>query len=76
MKKKGHRPGPVPRGNRTTVGPDALPRPTEDRESKTDAGGGAAFAEQGPKRRLGHFQTEGEAAMIEPGGRHGTRPDV
>jgi len=68
MKKKGHRPGRVPPDNRPKVGPDAPP--ADDREEQQPASEGAAFNEQDPKRRLGGFETAGEHAFVQPGGKN------
>ena len=68
MKKKGHRPGPVPPGNRPQVGPEATP--TEDREDVPKEGGGADFSEQDQKRRLGGYETAGEHSFVQPGGKN------
>lgn len=68
MKKKGHRPGPVPPGNRPKAGPDALP--VDDREEQQAPSEGADFNEQDPKRRLGGYQTAGEHAFVQPGGKN------
>jgi hypothetical protein len=68
MKKKGHRPGPVPPGNRPKAGPE-LPQ-DENRENEQQPQDGAAFSEQDPKRRLGGYQTAGEHAIVQPGGKN------
>ena len=66
MSKKGHAPGPVPPGNRSQAGPEAPP-PSPDEQP---ADGGEAFSEQDPKRRLGNYQTAGEHAIQQPGGKN------
>jgi hypothetical protein len=68
-KKKRHAPGPVPRGNRSQVGPGA-PADQPGSEPEAQAGDGAAFSEQDPKRRLGGYETAGEHAIQQPGGKN------
>ena len=68
MKKKGHRPGRVPPANRPKVGPGAPP--IEVKEEPQQQSGGAAFSEQDPKRRLGGFESAGEHAFVQPGGKN------
>jgi hypothetical protein len=68
-KKKGHAPGKVPSGNRTPFGPGADDgRPAGDEKAPDQAG--APFEEQDPKRRLGGFETAGEHAFVQPGGKN------
>jgi hypothetical protein len=63
MSKSNHPAGPVPPGNRPHAGPAFTPK--DDAETPADSG--AAFSEQDPKRRLGGYQTAGEAARVQPG---------
>jgi hypothetical protein len=73
MSKKKRAPGKLPQGNRSVGGPDVAPLAKDD-DLKT--GGGAPASEQDVVRRLGHFQTAGEHAIQQPGGRHGGRRDA
>lgn len=71
MARKHHKPGPVPPGNRPHVGPDAgRGAPQEDEKAPSEASPGAPFSEQDPKRRLGDFETAGEHAFQQPGGKN------
>jgi hypothetical protein len=71
MARKKHQPGPVPPANRPHAGPDfGRDEPAEDEKAPDQAGQGAAFAEQDPKRRLGDFETAGEHSFQQPGGKN------
>jgi hypothetical protein len=70
MSKKKHAPHPTPPGNRTTVGPGATNPAAEEPEAGVPDNAGAAFSEQDPKRRLGGFETAGEHAFKQPGGKN------
>jgi len=68
-------PGPVPKGNRSPMGPTFHTDPPTDEEGgeQRDVGtGGAASQEQDEKRRLGNFETTGEHAIQQPGGKQGS----
>jgi len=69
MSKKKHAPHPTPPGNRTAFGPGTSPAAQEP-----DAGlpnnAGAGFDEQDPQRRLGDYETAGEHAIQQPGGKN------
>ncbi len=71
MSKKKHAPHPTPPANRTTFGPGTNP-PTDNAAAEAGAQGnaGAAFSEQDPQRRLGGFETAGEHAIKQPGGKN------
>lgn len=74
MSKK-HRggPGPVPPGNQSRMGPQHSDRPAGDEElaqKGPEGTSGAAGQEQDPKRRLGNYQTAGEHAFQQPGGKN------
>ena len=60
---------PVPPGNRPQAGPpdDAAQSDAADQQA---AGGGAPFQDQDEKRRLGNYETAGEAAFKQPGGKN------
>lgn len=68
--KKAGRSAPIPPANRPQIGP-------QDTEANAPAnephipGGGAPFAEQDPKRRLGDYVGKGEHSFVQPGGRSG-----
>jgi len=64
-KKRGN--SPVPPGNRTKAGPKNSDQDTSI-QAQGDAGGGASFQEQDPKRRLGNFSGAGEHPYQQPGG--------
>ena len=66
MSKKHKGAGPIPKGNQSHFGPQAQP---EDAEPETTEG--APLSEQDPKRRIGGYETEGEHAMQQPGGKQG-----
>jgi hypothetical protein len=67
-KKRAHH--PTPAGNRTTVGPEVANPAAEGTATGTPEDAGAAFNEQDPKRRLGGFETAGEHAFKQPGGKN------
>ena len=76
MARKNHQPGPVPPANRPHVGPDAgAGPPLEDETAPDQDSQGAAFAEQDPQRRLGNFETAGEHAFQQPGGKNDAQKD-
>ena len=60
--KKKHGPGPVPPGNQPKAGPPGA----ADTGAQGEAGGGAPFQDQDPKRRLGNFESAGEHARQQP----------
>jgi len=70
MRKKKHAPHPTPADNRTTVGPAAAKPVAEDPGAGKPNTAGAGFAEQDPKRRLGGYETAGEHAFQQPGGKN------
>jgi hypothetical protein len=57
---------PVPPGNQPAVGPPQTTGQTDEGQ----AGGGAPLSEQDEKRRLGNYQTAGEHAIQQPGGKN------
>ncbi|MBX9677368.1 MAG: hypothetical protein K2X38_01305 [Gemmataceae bacterium] len=66
-KKHRHGPAPIPPANQSHIGPgDAIPPEGAEKPGSS----GAAFQEQDPKRRIGNFETAGEHAMQQPGGRN------
>ena len=67
MSKKKHAPHPLPPGNRTTFGPETG---LVDDDAAAPSDGGASFSEQDPKRRLGGYETAGEHAFVQPGGKN------
>ncbi len=67
--KKRHGPAPVPPANLPAAGPvDAT---AAGQQAEADAKDGAPFQDQDPKRRLGNFETAGEHALQQPGGKNG-----
>jgi hypothetical protein len=66
MSKKHRGAGPIPKGNQPHFGPAAA----QPDKGAPDAEG-APLSEQDPKRRLGNYQTEGEHAIEQPGGKQG-----
>jgi hypothetical protein len=70
MSKKKHAPHPTPPGNRTGFGPGATNPTAEESDTGTPDSAGAGFAEQDPKRRLGDYETAGEHAIQQPGGKN------
>lgn len=64
-KKKGHT-GPVPEGNQPKHG---SPHTTPDGEG-SEMPRGAPKSDQDPQRRLGNYQTAGEPAIKQPGGKN------
>ena len=70
MSKKKHAPHPTPPGNRTTIGPGATNPVDTEPDTDVPTGDGAAFSEQDPQRRLGNFETAGEHAFKQPGGKN------
>jgi hypothetical protein len=70
MSKKKHAPHPVPPGNRTAFGPESGGTPDDAAEAGTQSDAGAGFNEQDPQRRLGGFETAGEHAFVQPGGKN------
>lgn len=59
---------PVPPGNQPQAGP-----PSEtgaEQQNQGDAGGGAPFQDQDPKRRLGNYEGPGEHPLQQPGGKN------
>jgi hypothetical protein len=65
MSKKHKGAGPIPKGNQPHFGPQA---PPEIEEKPAD---GAPASEHDPKQRMGDFETEGEHAIQQPGGKQG-----
>ncbi len=59
-------PAPIPKGNQPASGPDESVK-----ESAPVIPHGAPASEQDPKRRLGNFETAGEHAIQQPGGKKG-----
>ena len=71
MSKKGHAPGPVPPGNRAQVGPGVpVPGPDQEATDQMNSEAEIGASEQDPKRRLGNYQTAGEHAIQQPGGKN------
>jgi len=71
-KKKRKGPAPVPPANQPHAGP-ALPDDAATEEGKqtpSQPNGGADFQEQDAKRRLGNFESAGEHAFVQPGGKN------
>jgi hypothetical protein len=64
-KKKGHT-GPVPPENQPKFG---TPQTTAD-DGTPDVPRGAPKSDQDPQRRLGNYQTAGEHAIQQPGGKN------
>jgi hypothetical protein len=52
------------------VGPGAGGAPEKDERAPGETSPGAAFSEQDPKRRLGGYETAGEHAFKQPGGKN------
>ncbi len=61
--KKRHGAGPVPPANLPQAGPQSGATAAQQAEA---AGGGAPFQEQGPKRRIGDYEQEGEHSLQQP----------
>ncbi len=59
--------GPIPEGNRSQFGPDYTRR---DPNTMDPDETGLPQSDQDPKRRLGNYQTAGEAAFRQPGGKN------
>ena len=70
MSKKKHSPHPPPPGNRTTVGPGATNPVEQEPDTGEPTNARAGFSEQDPQRRLGNFETAGEHAIQQPGGKN------
>jgi hypothetical protein len=66
MSKKHHGAGPIPKGNQSNAGPKQHQQDVPDKNAK-----GAPASEQDPKRRLGGYETAGEHAIEQPGGKQG-----
>jgi hypothetical protein len=73
MSKK-HRggPGPVPRSNRSKMGPKFNAGPPDDvaQSGESPPSGSAPGQEQDEKRRLGSFVGAGEQSFKQPGGKN------
>ena len=65
MSKKQKGGAPIPKGNQSRIGPHE--EPVERQPEKVE---GAPTSEQDP-RRMGNFQTAGEHALEQPGGKQG-----
>jgi hypothetical protein len=57
----------VPPGNQPQGGP---PADTRVEQETQDAGEGAPFQDQDPKRRLGNYEGPGEHSFQQPGGKN------
>ena len=66
--KKKHGPAPVPPANRPQAGPPGATDASQQADPAAQTG--APAQDQDPKRRLGNFESAGEHAFQQPGGKN------
>ena len=65
MSQKHRGSAPIPKANQSRFGPAAA------QTERAPAVEGSPASQQDPKRRLGNFETQGEHAIEQPGGKQG-----
>ena len=70
MSQKKKRRTPVPPANQSKAGPNSGAIDLNEQAKQASKQEGAPFEELDPKRRLGDYETRGEHAIQQPGGKN------